>query len=71
MNEEITSPRLIPLRAKYLTNAKGRFKGGDTSAPKKPKRRKLSDKQKATLPAQPKVVLHVFADGRQRFERVA
>jgi hypothetical protein len=68
--EEITQPRQIGLKAKYLTGRKSSYKGGEQAADKK-HRRKLSDVQKRALPPQPKVILHVLANGRARFERSA
>jgi hypothetical protein len=67
--EEITEPRQIRLKGKYRSAQKGRYSGGPNAAPPK-NRHKLSDVMKRNLPPQPKIVLHVFASGKARFERV-
>lgn len=60
-------PRQMRLKAKYRSAHRSRYNGGENPAPKK-HRRKLSDAMKRGLAPQPKVVLHVLANGRSRYE---
>lgn len=52
----------IPLRQKYLTGFKSRFKGGEAFAPKKKRNKIGKDAHVRRFGEPPKVVLHV--DGR-------
>lgn len=70
MNDQ-TPPRQMRLKAKYRSGGKSRFKGKPNAAVLKNRTKVGHDKHVARYGEPPKMVLHVFANGNSRMERVA